>query len=303
MRRREFIASIAAAIVWPLRADAQQGGRMPRIGILSIGVAGPSASSSGPLYERLHELGYTEERNILFERRYAGWQFDRLPQLAAELAALDVDVIVAVATPAARAAKHATRTIPIVAVSMGDPVGDELVASLRSPGGNLTGTTFLGPELVAKRFGLLKQAIPAVARVAALWHPGAYGELTMQGFLNEAETAARILGIEVQLVQATDPADIEHAFSAISVPHTDALICCRAPCCSRNTDASWSWQGRAASRQCTKQENSSTQAVSCHTGQTFRISPDVLRGMWTRSSKAPNRVSCRSSSRPNSSSS
>jgi putative tryptophan/tyrosine transport system substrate-binding protein len=99
-----------------------------------------------------------------------------------------------------------------------------LVASLRSPGGNLTGTTFLGPELVAKRFGLLKQAIPAVARVAALWHPGAYGELTMQGFLNEAETAARILGIEVQLVQATDPADIEHAFSAISVPHTDALI-------------------------------------------------------------------------------
>ena len=222
MRRREFIASMAAAIVWPLRADAQQGGRMPRIGILSIGVAGPSASSSGPLYERLHELGYTEERNILFERRYAGWQFDRLPQLAAELAALDVDVIVAVATPAARAAKHATRTIPIVAVSMGDPVGDELVASLRSPGGNLTGTTFLGPELVAKRFGLLKQAIPAVARVAALWHPGAYGELTMKGFLNEAETAARILGIEVQLVQATDPA--EHAFSAISVPHTDALI-------------------------------------------------------------------------------
>jgi putative ABC transport system substrate-binding protein len=99
----------------------------------------------------LRELGYTEGRNIVIERRYGEWKLDRLRDLADELVALKVDVIVAGATPAARATKQATRTIPIVAVSMGDPVRDELVASLGSPGGNVTGNTFLGPELVAKR--------------------------------------------------------------------------------------------------------------------------------------------------------
>jgi putative tryptophan/tyrosine transport system substrate-binding protein len=107
---------------------------------------------------------------------------------------------------------------------MGDPVGDELVANLASPGGNVTGTTFLGPELVAKRFGLFKQAIPRIFRIAALWHPGAYGERTMQGFLNETALAAQSLGIQVQLVQAVEPQDLDGAFSAIARDNFDALI-------------------------------------------------------------------------------
>ena len=147
-----------------------------------------------------------------------------MPELAAELVALNVDVIVAVATSAARAAKQATSTIPIVAVSMGDPVGDELVVSLGSPRGNVTGTTFLGPELVGKRLGLLKQSIPGIARVAALWHPHGYGERTMQGFLKEAEVAAQSLGIALQVMQTLAPDDFEDAFSVIAEGNNDALI-------------------------------------------------------------------------------
>jgi putative ABC transport system substrate-binding protein len=109
-------------------------------------------------------------------------------------------------------------------VNMGDPVEDELVASLGSPGGNVTGTTFLGPELVAKRLGLLKQAIPGISRVAALWHPGGYSKRTMQGFLNETEVAARTLGVQLQLVQTLDPNDFENAFSAMITGKADALI-------------------------------------------------------------------------------
>ena len=183
MRRREFIAVVAGALSWPVAADAQQTGKMPRIGILNNGSA--ASRTNSPLFQGLRELGYTEGQNLAIEFRFADWQLDRLPALAAELVALRVDVIVAGATPVARAAKQATRSIPIVAVSMGDPVGDELVASLGSPGGNVTGNTFLGPELVAKRLQLFRDAVPGFSRLAAIWHPGAYGERTMQGFLKE----------------------------------------------------------------------------------------------------------------------
>ncbi len=189
------------------------------------------------------------------DARFAGWNLDRLPDLAAELVALKVDVIVAAATPAARAAKQATSTIPIVAISMGDPVNDELVASLGSPGGNITGTTFLGPELVAKRFGLLKAALPGVSRVAALWHPGAYGDRTMKGFLNETKVAARTLGVQLQFVQTLGPEDFDAGFSAMAGGNADAS-CCQARCCTPSTGASWSWRGRTACRQCIRRENS-----------------------------------------------
>jgi hypothetical protein len=137
MRRREFIAVVAGALSRPVAADAQPTGRMRRIGILNGGSA--ASTTSYPFLQGLRELGYAERQNLAIEFRFADWQLDRLPALAAELVALKVDVIVAVATPAARAAKQATRTIPIVAVGMGDPVGDELVASLGSPGGNVAG--------------------------------------------------------------------------------------------------------------------------------------------------------------------
>ena len=127
----------------------------------------------------LRERGYLEGQNIVIEYRAAEGKIERFTELAAELVDLHPDLIVASNTPAARAARQATTTIPIVVAVMGDPVSDGLVASLARPAGNVTGMTFLGPELANKRLELLKQALPAMSRVAALWHPGAYGDSTM----------------------------------------------------------------------------------------------------------------------------
>ena len=172
----------------------------------------------------MHELGYTQGRNISIERQYAEWNSDRLRELATELVVRNVDVIVAFSTPAARAAKQATSTIPIVAVAMADPVADELVTSLSRPAGNVTGTTFLGPELVAKRLQLLREVVPGLSRVAALWHPTAYSERTMTALLKEAEVAAQSMGIQLQLVPAISPDDIAGAFAAITKQRPEALI-------------------------------------------------------------------------------
>src|SRR3989454_8623839 len=145
------------------------------------------------------EQGYVEGQNLLIEYRGADGKIERLPGLAIELARLKLDLIVAGATPGARAAKQATTTIPIVAPSMGDPVRDGLVASLARPGANLTGSTFLGPELVPKRLELLKETLPKVSRVAVLWHPRAFGDRTMSDMWKETEAAARTLGVQLQL--------------------------------------------------------------------------------------------------------
>ena len=224
MRRREFIALLGgAAVAWPLAARAQQAGKMPRIGILNNGSAA-LYSRTNPFFEGLRELGYKEGENLAIEFRFADWELNRLPDLAAELVALKVDVIVAGATPAARAAKQATSTIPIVAVAMGDPVGDELVTNLGSPGGNVTGNTFLGPELVAKRLQLFKDAVPGFSRLAAIWHPGAYGERTMRNMIRETETAARTLGVHLGLVAVQGPDELDRAFFTIAEERADALI-------------------------------------------------------------------------------
>ena len=139
------------------------------------------------------------------------------------------DIIVAFSTTAARPAKQATGTIPIVAVAMADPVADELVASLARPGGNVTGTTFLGPELVSKRLQLLREVVPGLSRVAALWHPDAYSKRTMAGVRNEIEVAARTLGLELQLVPAGSPDDFVSAFAAMAREHAEALIVMPSP--------------------------------------------------------------------------
>jgi putative ABC transport system substrate-binding protein len=172
----------------------------------------------------LHELGYTEGQNLAIERQFADWSSDRLRELAAELVRRKPDIIVAFSTTAARSAKQASGTIPIVAVGMADPVADELVASLARPGGNVTGTSFLGPDLVAKRLQLLREVVPGLSRVAALWHPHAYSERTMAGVLNEIEVAARTLGLQLQLVPADSPDDIAGAFTAMTRERAEALI-------------------------------------------------------------------------------
>ena len=172
----------------------------------------------------MSELGHVEGRNIVIEYRSAEGRIERFPALAAELVRLKVDLIVAGSTADALAAKQATTTIPIVVITMHDPVKDGLVASLARPGTNVTGSTFLGPELVAKRLELLKKAVPGVSRVAALWHPGAHGERTRQDMMNEAEGAARRLGVQLQLVKVGAPHDLESAFSAMTRGRADALI-------------------------------------------------------------------------------
>jgi putative ABC transport system substrate-binding protein len=211
---------------WPLAADAQQGAKIPRIGILSPNPSdGPDASrvTLNALVARLRELGYAEGQNISIERRFGESNLDRLRELASELVERQVDIIVVLSTTAARPAKQATSLIPIVAIAMADPVEDGLVASLARPGGNVTGTTFLGPELVAKRLQLLKEVVPQLSRVAVLWHPRAYGERTTAGMLKEIERGAQTLGVQLQLVSVASPDDIVGAFSAMTSERAGAL--------------------------------------------------------------------------------
>jgi ABC-type uncharacterized transport system substrate-binding protein len=233
VKRRDFITLLGgAAAAWPLAARAQQATKVPRIGTLSPGrseLPDPTLNMLNAFLQGLHELGYTEGQNVAIERQYAAGSSDQLRELAAELVRRKPDIIVAFSTTAARPAKQATDTIPIVAVGMADPVADELVASLARPGGNVTGTTFLGPELVAKRLQLLREVVPGLSRVAALWHPHAYGERTMAGVLNEIEVAARTLGLQLQLVPAVGPDDLVSAFAAMAREHADALIVMPSP--------------------------------------------------------------------------
>jgi putative tryptophan/tyrosine transport system substrate-binding protein len=225
VRRRDFIALLGFAANWPFTVRAQ-GTKIPRIGVLSPSRSEDTISNRVFLkgfVAGLRALGYVEGQNITIEREFSDANADRLRELAAELVKRKVEVIVALSTTAARPAKQATSAIPIVAIAMADPVDDGLVASLARPGGNVTGTTFLGPELVTKRLQLLSEVVPQHSHVGVLWHPNAYGDRTMDGMLKEAEHAAQILGMQLQFVPATGPEEITGAFSAISSDHADAV--------------------------------------------------------------------------------
>jgi putative ABC transport system substrate-binding protein len=219
MRRRESITLLGGAAVWPLLAHAQQTPKVPRIGILA---------TEPPVFDSIRQgftaLGYVEGQNIAFEKQGDDLTTDRLPIWASELVRLKVDVIIAIATPAGRAAQRATATIPIVVGSMGDPVQDGLVASLAHPGGNITGTTILGPELLAKRLALLKELLPTVSRVAGLWQPDAFGEQTNSDMLKVTADAATTLGVQLQLVEVRKPEEFERAFTDMAQGHAEALL-------------------------------------------------------------------------------
>jgi len=227
MRRREFIKLVGgAAAAWPLSVNAQPSAKIPRIGLMVTGsLQSPEARVQLDAFRQgLRQLGYTEGRNIAIEYRGADGRIERFPNLAAELVRLEVDLIFAANTRAALAARQATSTIPIVSAVMGDPVEDGLVASLAQPGGNVTGLTFLAPELTAKRMQLLKDALPNVSRVAALWHPGAYGERTMDDMLKATEAAARTLGVQLQLIEVRAAGELERAFSTMMKERAEALF-------------------------------------------------------------------------------
>ena len=227
MRRREFIKLVGgAAAAWPLSVNAQPSAKIPRIGLMVTGsLQSPEARVQLDAFRQgLRQLGYTEGRNIAIEYRGADGRIERFPNLAAELVRLEVDLIFAANTRAALAARQATSTIPIVSAVMGDPVEDGLVASLAQPGGNITGLTFLAPELTAKRMQLLKDALPNVSRVAALWHPGAYGERTMDDMLKATESAARTLGVQLHLIEVRAAEELGRAFSTMMKERAEALF-------------------------------------------------------------------------------
>src|SRR5262245_40466187 len=232
MKRRDFIRIIGgSAAAWPLAMRAEQAAKVARIGFMVTGsLRSPEQRAmTDSFLQGLRERGYVEGRNIVIEYRDADGKIERFAELATELARLDLDLIVASNTPAARAAKQATTTIPIVVPVMGDPIGDGLVTSLARPGGNITGMTFLGPELATKRLELLKQALPTLSRVAGLWHPGAYGESTMTQMLSEMKAAAGALSVQLQFVEVHRAEEFDRAFSAIAGERADALIVLPSP--------------------------------------------------------------------------
>lgn len=204
-------------------AAAQSREKMPRVGYISPG------SSSDPLrlrrfeafQEGMRELGYVEGRNISFEARWAGDTYERYPALAADLVRLKVDVIVALGGAATQAAQRATRTIPIVMSAATDPLASGLISSLAHPGGNVTGTSMMSPDLVGKQLELLKEVAPKVSRVALLWNPTNPGSAPQ---LREAQAVARVLGVRLQTLDARSPHEIDRAFVAMAKEQAGALV-------------------------------------------------------------------------------
>jgi putative ABC transport system substrate-binding protein len=218
MQRRAIVlivTSLFAFLMALLAAAAPP--KVYRIGILWLG-SSPS-SLFNAFQQDLHDLGYVEGRNIVFEHRHAP-QSDQLHSPAADLVQLNVDVILAPGTPQAHAAKHATTQIPVVFMALADPVEVGLVASLAHPGSNLTGLTILAPEHSSKRLELLKEAVPDVSRVAVLWNPAA--SLSALEF-QVMEAAARGLGVQLQSLEVRGPSEFERAFEAATREGAGAL--------------------------------------------------------------------------------
>jgi ABC-type uncharacterized transport system substrate-binding protein len=212
MKKNTFVSLLATLVlgsVYP--APAQQPGKVPRIGYLTSGAATPDSSEL--FRQGLGELGYVEGKNILIEYRYAEGGSQPLSELAEELVRLKVDVLVTIATEPSLAAQRATRTIPIVMVTPGDPVGAGLVASLARPGGNITGVTATTVDLSWKRLELLKEVTPKISLVAVLWIPSAMGNRLQ---MKETEAAAHSFRLHLQPAGVEGSNDFESAFSVIN---------------------------------------------------------------------------------------
>jgi putative ABC transport system substrate-binding protein len=219
--RRVFLAGALAAIAAPLTAQAQAPARTAHIGLISPFTAADTAAWHQAFRQGLGELGWVEGKNLRIEYRYADGRGDRLPRLAAELVALRVDVIVAAVTPDTLAAKNATRTIPIVMASVGDPAATGLVDNLARPGGNVTGLSQLAPDLAGKRLELLTGVVPALSRVAVLWNPQ---DLSSTLSWKEIQRPARELRIQLQSLETRSAGEIPRAFEAAASGHARALV-------------------------------------------------------------------------------
>jgi len=227
MDRRAFVAGALALLVAPLVAEAQQAGKVPRIGVL-LGNSQSSHSTHVEAFRQgLRERGNVEGRNIVIEYRYGDANLDRLPKLAADLVGLNVDVIVTSGTPSTRAAQQATRTIPIVMTLVGDP--SRFIASLAKPGGNITGLTQISAELDGKRLELLKEAFPKVSHVAVLVDPTRSAQGVI-GALQHTRMAAEALGVKLLPLELRGPnPDLEGAFRAATSERVGALLVAPGP--------------------------------------------------------------------------
>jgi ABC-type uncharacterized transport system substrate-binding protein len=223
-RRRFLLTSMAGAVAAPVAVQAQQPGKVYRLGYLSLLSASNPFPPRAAFWQGMRDLGWVEGQNIAIEWRFAEGRAQRLPDLALELVRLRVDLIFTETTAAARAAKQSTTTIPIVFNAVADPLGDGLVANLARPGGNITGSSFLGAELASKRLELLKQAIPGLTRVGVLVHPGVPSEATVKSILEDAKTAAQASGVRLQRFDAQGPNELDRAFAAMSREKVGGLI-------------------------------------------------------------------------------
>ena len=220
-RRRFLLTSLAGAVAVPLAVEAQSAAKVYRIGFLSSSSSSAGIARLEAFKHGLRELGYLEGQNLAIEYRWAEGKNDRLPALAADLVRLRVDVIVTQGTLTALAARRTTSTIPIVFTVAGDPLRAGLIASLARPGGNVTGLAVMGSEMTAKRLELLREAVPALARIAVLWNsanPSSTPEF------KETETAARALGMQAQSVEVKDASMLDRAFAAMIREQAKAII-------------------------------------------------------------------------------
>jgi putative ABC transport system substrate-binding protein len=221
----------ALLVALSFAVEAQQPTKIPRIGYLSPGDANGSSASVEPFQQGMRELGYIEGKNILVEYRYAEGKLDRIPSLVAELVQLKPEVLVVISLLSIRAAKQATKTIPIIIMSTQDPVATGIIDSLAHPGGNITGVTRLTRELSGKRLELLKEAVPRMSRVAVLWSPDDSGASIA---FKEYQAVAPSLKIQLQSLEVQDPnPDFEGAFRAAAKERANALITITNPVLSR----------------------------------------------------------------------
>jgi putative ABC transport system substrate-binding protein len=222
VNRRDFISLLGSAAAWPLAARAQQSGPMPVIGYLSGGAPGPFATNVAAFREGLKDAGYVEGQNVKVEYRWAEGQYDRLPALAAELAGRKVDLIAASGGDlAARAAKGATSTIPVVFTSGDDPVATGLVASLARPGGNLTGFAFLLVELHPKRLELMSELVPLAKVMGLLVNPASP---QTDRVIQTMQEASRAKGIQLRILKAGTESEIGSAFDSLIQQPVGALV-------------------------------------------------------------------------------
>lgn len=223
MRRRQFLNLLAGtAVVGPLAARAQSASKGHRIGVLAGGTEVSQRGNLGAFIRGMRDLGYVEGQDYSVEARFAEGEFGRLPSLAEELLRLDPDLLFASTTPASLAAKAATSTLPIVVVGVADPIGVGLIASLRQPGGNITGITNIVAELTGKRLEFLKRIVPAASKIAVLINPS---DPNAPSQVRNAETAAKNLDIQLApILEIRSGDDLQAAFDAATSARADAAL-------------------------------------------------------------------------------